>query len=224
VPVRVHLLRDSETRAAVTTLTEADVARIVAKANGIWHAAGVHLWVESIVAEKPASTAGYEHAEAMPIASLRALRPADSLAPGMFHVYYIGEMPPNGIFTGRDGIFVKESARLRKVEGGIDEPLPRVTAHELGHGMGLRHRQDTFNLLASGTTGTTLSDAEIDTVRKTVGALDWVENPDRFLHNAEQAAKTRPEAARSMCRALRDIPGNSPSKSRATKLLEEVAK
>src|SRR5436309_4479357 len=66
VPVRVHLLRDSETRAAITSLTEKDVKRIFAKANGIWHAAGIHLWVESVVTEKPASTAGFEHAATLP--------------------------------------------------------------------------------------------------------------------------------------------------------------
>src|SRR5690349_1303615 len=98
VPVRVHLLRDSETKAAVTSLTEKDIRRIFAKATGIWHAAGIHLWVESIVSEKPASTAGYEHAESIPAQGLLALRPTESRKPGMFHVYYIGEMPPNGIF------------------------------------------------------------------------------------------------------------------------------
>src|SRR5438132_1108361 len=97
VPVRVHLLRDSETRAAVTTLTEKDVRRIFTKANGIWHAAGIHLWIESIVTEKPASTAGIEHAASIPAPSLLALRPAESRKNGMFHVYYIGEMSPNGI-------------------------------------------------------------------------------------------------------------------------------
>src|SRR5690348_94673 len=59
VPVRVHLLRDSETASAITKLTEKDIKRIFKKANGIWHAAGIHLWVESIVSEKPASTAGF---------------------------------------------------------------------------------------------------------------------------------------------------------------------
>lgn len=216
VPVRVHLLRDSETKSAITHLTEKDVARIFSKANGIWHAAGVHLWVESIVAEKPASTTGYEHAPALPTEALLALRPEDTRTSLMFHVYYIGEMSPNGIFMRRDGIFVKESARLRPVAGGIDEPLPRVTAHELGHGMGLPHRQDTFNLLASGTTGTGLNDAEIEIVRKNLAAKPWVETPEQFLKAAEEAGKgSKSETARSMYLTLREIPGDSPFKKRA---------
>ena len=216
VPVRVHLLRDSETASAITRLTEKDIKRIFTKANGIWHAAGIHLWVESIVSEKPASTAGFEHAPSLPTNALLPLRPEATRSPGMFHVYYIGEMAPNGIFMRRDGIFVKESARLRPVKGGIDEPLPRVTAHELGHGMGLPHRQDTLNLLASGTTGTSLNDAEIEIVRTTVGKLDWVLTPEQFLKLAEkEEAEKKIDPARSRYFSLREIPGNSPLKKRA---------
>ena len=216
VPVRVHLLRDSETAAAVTHLSEKDVARIFRKANGIWHPAGIHLWVESVVSEKPASTMGFEHAGSLPSTALLALRPTETRQAAMFHVYYIGEMSPNGIFMHRDGIFVKESARLRPVQGGIDEPLPRVTAHELGHGMGLPHRQDTFNLLASGTTGTTLNEAEIAIVRATVEPLPWVLTPTRFLERAEQADRDKDAVtARSIYAALHGIPGDSPVKKRA---------
>lgn len=206
VPVRVHLLRDTVTPAAGTTLTEADIERIFKKVNGIWHAAGVELRVESIVSEKPATLGKYEHEKELPTEALLALRPAETRADGMFHVYYIGAMSPNGIFMRRDGIFVKESARLRKVPGGIDEPLPRVSAHELGHGMGLPHRQDTINLMASGTTGTGLNEAEIDTVRKRLAGLNWVETPDACLKAADtlQAAGKRAEAL-SRYNALLDL-------------------
>ena len=100
VPVRVHLLRDTETPAAGCHLKEADIVRIFGKVNGIWHAAGVHLWVESIVTETSASTAGFEHAETLPTNALKALRPTDSRKAELFHVYYMGSMPPNGIFMG----------------------------------------------------------------------------------------------------------------------------
>ena len=129
VPVRVHLMRDTITPAAGTTLSIADIARIFGKANGIWHAAGVELRIESVLEEKPAALGEYEHQGVLPIVALPALRPADTRPEGMFHVYYIGAMPPNGIFMRSVGIFVKESAELRKVPlNGVHPPRRRRAA------------------------------------------------------------------------------------------------
>ncbi len=69
-------------------------------------------------------------------------------------MYYIHQFDVNGIYYGQHDAIVKETARLRAVPNGIDEPIPRVTAHELGHGLSLPHRQDQVNLMASGTSGT----------------------------------------------------------------------
>ena len=214
VPVRVHLLRDTVTPAAGTTLTEADIARIFKKANGIWHAAGVHLRVESIVSEKPASLGDNEHKAEMPTDGLLALRPEATRPPNMFHVYYIGAMEPNGACIRRQWIFVKETASLRKVPGGIDEPLPRVTAHELGHGMGLPHRQDTTNLMASGTTGTSVNEAEIAIVRQRLSQYKWVETPENCLKTADEmvAAGKRGEAL-TRYQALLDLPVEGDAKA-----------
>lgn len=209
VPVRVHLLRDTVTPAAGTSLTAEDITRIFRKANGIWHAAGVELRVESVVSEKPANLGEYEHLPSLPTEALLALRPAETRADGMFHVYYIGAMSPNGIFMRRDGIFVKESAKLRKVPDGIDEPLPRVSAHELGHGMGLPHRQDTTNLMASGTTGTSLNAAEIEIVRQNLTLRTWVETPETCLRAADALlAAGKKDEALSRYQALLDVPGD----------------
>ena len=224
VPVRVHLLRDTVTPAAGTTLTEKDIARIFKKANGIWHAAGVHLRVESIVSEKPAGIGDNEHKAEIPTEGLLALRPEDSRPQGMFHVYYIGAMLPNGIYMRRDGIFVKESARLRRVPGGIDEPLPRVSAHELGHGMGLPHRQDTTNLMASGTTGTSMNEAEIAIVRQRLSQYRWVETPENCLDTAdEMLAAGKKEEAFSRYQALLDLPGDHDLKAALQSKLKAVS-
>ena len=42
----------------------------------------------------------------------------------------------------------------------------RTTAHEIGHQLRLPHRQDMFNLMASGTTGWTFNQQEINRMRK----------------------------------------------------------
>ncbi len=207
VPVRVHLLRSTETPAAGTRLSFEDVRRIFKKANGIWHMAGIHLYVQSIVSENARPATGFEHATVMPYSILLSLRPEASKPAGMFHVYYLGEIPPNGVFMQTDGIFVKETASLMPVEGGIDEPLPRVTAHELGHGMGLPHRQNLTNLMASGTTGTSLNSEEIATVHRTLSKLPWVQTPQQFLDNADRllAAGKKPEAL-AHYRTILDLP------------------
>ena len=196
VPVRVHLLRSTVTPAAGTKLTFEDVRRIFKKANGIWHQAGIHLYLQSIVSEDARPATGFEHATVMPYNILLSLRPEGSKQAGMFHVYYLGEIPPNGVFMQTDGIFVKEAASLMPVEGGIDEPLPRVTAHELGHGMGLPHRQNVTNLMASGTTGTSLNAEEASLVHRTLEKLPWVQTPAQFLEDADRlmAAGKKPEA------------------------------
>jgi hypothetical protein len=222
VPVRVHLLRAPESPSVGTSLTAGDVDRIFRKANGIWHAAGIHLWPESVVEEKPASVED-PHAEIVGTgAELRPLRPSKSRAEGMFHVYYVGKMAVNGIFLGRDAVFVQENAALRMVEGGIDEPLPRVTSHELGHGLGLSHRQARTNLMASGTTGTSLNEEEIATARETCDTTPWILTTAAFLERVDKLAKDgKRERAESGYRSVAELPGESPLKERAKRGLSK---
>ena len=222
VPVRVHLIRAPDTAAGTTLKTE-DIERVFRKANGIWHAAGVHLWVESIVSEKRATLEGHTQDLTLPLEALLPLRPLVTDGATCFHIYYIHAMAPNGIYMRRDGIFVKETAKLRDVPGGIDEPLPRVSAHELGHGMGLPHRQDTTNLMASGTTGTSLNSAEIEIVRNTLATFSWVQTSEEFLKNADKLAKDKNTIlARSYYRALLELPNASPLKDKAKASLKHL--
>jgi hypothetical protein len=103
---------------------------------------------------------------AAPLGLFRILRPDDTRAFKGLHVYYVHKLPVNGVYMGEDYAVVQETARLHEVEGGIDEPVPRVTSHELGHAVGLPHRQDRTNLMASGTTGTLLNEAEVKVARE----------------------------------------------------------
>lgn len=170
-------------------LSDDDLRRIVAKVNVIWASAGIHWSLESIE-DLPAENTGRvklaaEFAEEngaddqpagktaarLPHSAFRRIIPKSTREnPETFRVHYVHEFDVNGVYFGNREAMVKETARLRTVAGGIDEPLPRVTAHELGHALGLPHRQDTLNLMASGTTGTTLNDAEIRKVRETAAA------------------------------------------------------
>jgi hypothetical protein len=220
VPVRVHLIRSDDVLAAGTRMTKEEIDRIYRKVNGIWHAAGIHMWVESIIEEKPAKLGGYEKESALPYSALQTLRPEASRANGMFHVYYVRAMVVNGLYIDQNAIFVQEVASLFPVPGGIDEPLPRVTAHELGHALKLPHRQDRTNLMASGTTGTSLNDEEVHTVRRAAESLKWVETPETFARKADTLLESgHKEAALSRFSALLDIPGNSALKERANERL-----
>ena len=99
------------------------------------------------------------------------------------------------------------TASLRKVEGGIDEPLPRVSAHELGHGLSLPHRQDTTNLLASGTTGTLLNQDEVQKTRhravQITGTMT-VEECKKALGTAKKDGDI--ERAKALTRYLDELP------------------
>ncbi len=225
VPVRIHLLHSAEASAVNTRLKANDIARITRKANDIWHAAGFHLWVESVVEEKAANAEARKDDVALTLDSMLPLRPSGTRADGMFHVYYVSAMSVNGVYMARDAIFVQDMAGLREVPGGIDEPLPRVTSHELGHAMGLPHRQDRTNLMASGTTGISLNEAEIEKVRHTTDAIRWILPVEKFLKETDiLAASGKAEEAVSRYHALLDIPGGSNIKDRAGAGLRRAGK
>ena len=169
-PVRVHLLSSKNSPALHTTLVEEDITRILRKMNRVWAQAGIHFRLESLVREEALPAANPD----APQENLFARVPAESRSENAFNIYYVKELGVNGFYTRR-GIFVKDTASLRPVEGGIDEPIPRVTSHELGHAFGLEHRQDRTNLMASGTTGTLLNAVEIERARLAAKKLSWIE-------------------------------------------------
>jgi hypothetical protein len=204
LPLHVHVLSCPNRPDIDCKLTDDDLARILAKANKVWRQAGVQ-FVVTVHREPAADVEAFDRRrESAPPSALGVYRtlapPATRDLPGL-HVYYVHELPPNGVYLGGNICFVKETARLKEVEGGIDEPIPRVTSHELGHALGLPHRQARTNLMASGTTGTSFNEEETAIARgkakEVKGALT--------LTQAEQAAEAAEKAGeQERTKALRD--------------------
>jgi hypothetical protein len=174
VPLAVHFLAASNSPSIQTTLTDKDIERILGKMNRVWGQAGVHFYLQSLRREETKESEKWAGPDRHPDgADLLNLRPREFISTNAFNIYYIKKMSVNGIYFP-EGIFVKDSASLRPVEGGIDEPLPRVSSHELGHALGLSHRQNTTNLMASGTTGTWLNTEEIHEAREKAREFEWI--------------------------------------------------
>jgi hypothetical protein len=67
----------------------------------------------------------------------------------------------------------------------------------------LPHRQDTTNLMASGTTGTSLNQAEIDLARSTATKLPWILPAALILGQADELWDAQEiDAARSLYQKL----------------------
>lgn len=214
IPLRVHVLTSDLLPELDCKLTDEDVRRVVGKVNRVWHRAGIHFGLESIAREPAAEQEKFRLARDLdPQVSLglyRIIRPRGSRSFDGLHVYYIHRFAVNGVYLGSDFAVVQETARLREVEGGIDEPVPRVTAHELGHALGLPHRQDRTNLLASGTTGTLLNEEEVAIARDRARGLKGVATVAELLEAAGRAeAAGEAEKADRLRSWLAEIPGGA---------------
>lgn len=189
-PLRIHLLTATNEPAIHTTLTVKDTDRILGKVNRIWAQAGITFYLESLRVEAAVGPTNYlDRAREDERATLLALRPRDSLATNCFHVFYLKRIRPNGVYFNAQGIFVKDTASLRPVEGGLDEPIPRVTSHELGHALTLPHRQYVTNLMSSGNSSAWLNAAEIQQAREAAKKKEWINPAPEVLRQAEERDK-----------------------------------
>lgn len=213
LPLKIYRLKAADVPDVDSLqLKDSDIHRILAKVNTVWAAAGIYWQLESIEnvnAEnlgrlKLLGLADDAPAQKKPHLAFRDIIPESTRKdyPG-YRVYYIHDFDVNGVYFGRREAMVKETAALRPVEGGIDEPIPRVTSHELGHGLGLPHRQDRLNLMASGTSGTLLNTNEIAKAREFAA-----KNPACLKYNELQkkmSLETDPSKKKTALDALKAI-------------------
>lgn len=213
LPLKIYRLKAADVPDVDSLqLKDSDIHRILAKVNTVWAAAGIYWQLESIEnvnAEnlgrlKLLGLADAPDSQKKPHLAFRDIIPESTRKnyPG-YRVYFIHDFDVNGVYFGRREAMVKETAALRPVEGGIDEPIPRVTSHELGHGLGLPHRQDRLNLMASGTTGTLLNTNEIAKAREFAA-----KNPACLKYNELQkkmSLETDPSKKKTALDALKAI-------------------
>lgn len=221
-PIHVHRLVTKGELSLSTTLEKGDLERIFGKVNRIWGHAGIHFPIQTITTEAAANPIIYrQNYQSRQLRWMLTLRPKASRTTDQFHIYYLKRFLANGVYIGPGGMFVKDTASLRPTENGVDEPIPRVTAHELGHALSLKHRQNITNLLASGTTGWTLNDAEIKQAREAAKEIGWIQSASSVLKKADQTYEAGDKKqAKAIYRLIAGIPLHCPEITRAKKRAE----
>jgi hypothetical protein len=217
VPMRVHILSSTELGLADCKLRDADIARIAAKLNSIWNTAGIYFGLESIVREQAVQTerlrviAALRKGEIEP-SDFTVLLPKPSRVFDGLQVFFVHRLPFNGTYLGDDCAIVQEGAALTEVNGGIDEPLPRVLGFAFGRAFGLEPRDGPrTSLLYPGTTGINLDASEVEQARKVARTVKGVMTVTELRKAADAAQKSgQAERAQKLGTWLREISTSKP--------------
>ena len=133
LPVRVHLLTSATVPELNSTLTEAEIRRVFAEANGVWRQAGIRWEVESVLREAA------QNEEAFP-----AARETGRSGRGRFRSILLQVCPAGGVF------FPERRQVLWSELNPRGEMHATILAHELGHSLCLAHDADSPNNLMRG--------------------------------------------------------------------------
>lgn len=163
VPVSVFILYAPDVKIVGDRVDEQEILRVFSGVNNIWAAAAIIVEVMEIRRLRAPSAVLADTMNG-DFASFRSFLNArdDPTPSSQLKFYYV---PGAGIAKGvteEDSIFI--STGLSRDE------IIRVSAHEAGHALGLKHTiSDTDRLMYPGSDGTTLSEGEVNDARK--GAL-----------------------------------------------------
>jgi len=214
VPLRAHVLTAPDLELADCNLKDADVTRIIGKLNTIWDKAGIHFGLESIVREPAAQRDRFRllaelNQGRLALSDYQLVLPRQSRVFDGLHAFFVHQLPFNGAYLGDDCVIVQERPQLKAVEGGSDEPLPRVLGSTLGQALGLeRRREPETSLMASGTNGVALDAGEVERARRVAKTIKGVMTFAETGQAAEAAqAAGQSDRARRLRSWLAEIPG-----------------
>ncbi len=202
VPIHAHILTAPDLELADCKLKDEDVTRSIGKLNTIWNKAGIHFGLDSIVREPASQRDRFRLLAELNGGELEAsdflmLMPKQTRAFDGFHAYFFHELPFNGAYVGDDCVVVQEGARLKAVDGGIDDPIARVLGFALGRALSLQPRREPeTNLMALGTTGVSIDADDAERARRVAKTIKGVLTFAEAQHAAE-AAQTAGQAERA---------------------------
>jgi hypothetical protein len=202
VPLRVHVLTTDNLDLGDGTLSDGEITRILGSLNALWHKAGVHFGLESIVREPADQTERFrlvarQRPDGIYPGLFQMLLPRATRAPDGLNAYFFHDLPFNSAYLGDDSILVREQPELARVQGGGDDPVVRVMAHAVGHALGLSIHPDPENLMAIGTTGLALNAGQLRDARvigRTIPGASAVGD----LRDAARAAESRGDRDRAL--------------------------
>ena len=126
----------------------ADMNSILEEMNRIWYTqAGICLTGEIVAHDEPAA--------------------------GGMDIWFLPALDGyNGYYAGPHDIRVRDYPDLKAVSSPAADGAARTAAHEIGHGLGLRHRQDSDeNLMRSKTFGWRLNEGEVAAAREAASVM-----------------------------------------------------